>query len=139
MKRLIFVCLTILLSVNLHAEEVAWQDYASARAMETDKPLFVFAEMQFCSSCQKMKRDVFSQADVVDYLNAHFVPVKEKSYGVFKVAFDDLQDAYGNALKVKGYPALMVVQGDRYRIMYGYQDPEKLKMMLEMMVKHMES
>ena len=139
MKRILLLCMSALFSFHLSASDIAWQDYKTARSGNTDKPLFVFAEMQFCSACQKMKRDVFSQPDVAAYLNTHFVPVKEKSYGLFKVTFDDLKDKQGNALKVQGYPALMVVKGDSYRLMYGYQDAEKLKMMLEMMVKHMES
>ncbi|RLI74940.1 hypothetical protein DRO97_04640 [Archaeoglobales archaeon] len=40
-----------------------------------NKPLFIFISSPTCPYCTKMKKDVFSDPEVISYLKTNFVPV----------------------------------------------------------------
>ena len=61
-------------------DAVQWLDYEDARALKSSKPIFVFAEMTFCSACKKMRNEVFVQQDIIDTLNNQFIPANQFSF-----------------------------------------------------------
>ena len=122
-------------SVNVFAEGINWHSYDEARALNSDKPIFVFAKMRFCSACSKMESEEFTDAELVSLLNEYFVPVKETNNFAFsKFAFDDLKDKNGSPLKFSGFPSVMLVMGDDYSISQGYKTATQLKTQLAKVV-----
>ena len=42
---------------------------------ELKKPMLIFFHLPYCYRCREMKRKVYSDPDVIAYLNDHFIPV----------------------------------------------------------------
>jgi thioredoxin-related protein len=132
MKKLLVIM--ILLAPLTWAKDevkVAWQDYEDARELNSEKMMFVFTEMRLCSVCQKMKKEVFTQPEIVNLLNDNFIPVKETNYLPTSFTFSDLKDKAGNDLNFRAWPAYIFLKGDDYKIIYGYKSPEEMKTLLE--------
>lgn len=119
------------ISSHFYTAEVKWHSYKEARAMNSDKPIFVFASMRFCTTCAVMEKDVFTDPVLAKRLNERFIPVKETINFMFSsFVFNDLKDKEGNELAFKGFPALMIVSGDNYSLSHGYKSIEQLQSML---------
>jgi thioredoxin-related protein len=119
-------------SPMLYTTEVEWHGYKEARAMNSDKPLFVFAKMRFCSTCAAMEKDVFTNTELAKKLNEDFIPVKETiNFALSSFVFDDLKDSKGEQLSFRGFPSVMIVKGDNYSISNGYKNVEQLHMILD--------
>jgi len=118
-------------SPYFYTAEVKWYSYKEARAMNSEKPVFVFASMRFCPTCAAMEKDVFTDPALAKILNERFIPVKEVTNFMFSsFVFDDLKDKEGNGLSFKGFPAIMIVSGENYSLRHGYKSVEQLKGML---------
>ncbi|WDQ16447.1 thioredoxin family protein [Rhodopirellula sp. P2] len=60
------------------ANEIAWaKDYASAKrhAAKADKPILLSFTANWCVPCRVMKRQVWADSQVMELVNAEFVPV----------------------------------------------------------------
>lgn len=134
-----WMLLLLMMPLSWAHADVEWMDYEEAREVSSDKPVFVFGEMQFCSACRAMKKEVFTDPDLAQFINDNFVPAKEKTYGLTSLKFKDLTDKKGEPLTAMGYPMLMVVKGDQYQMMYGYQSADKLKKILVMLLEKIPS
>ena len=127
----VFLILMLAFSGLASADEVNWVSYEEARALNSDKPIFVFAKMRFCGTCAKMEEDEFSDPELAKLLNESFIPVKETvNFAFSKFVFDDLKDKNGNTLKFSGFPSVMLVMGNNYSINQGYVSAEMLKTQL---------
>jgi hypothetical protein len=124
---------SLLLSKTAQAndwKDINWQSYEEARALDSDKPIFVFAELHFCGACKKMKEEVFNQADLIELINKRFVPVNMKAFGIFPNKLSDLKSESGETLSLIGSPALVVVYKDQYKLVYGFQNKAQLQKLL---------
>ena len=118
-------------SPYFYTAEVKWHSYKEARAMDSEKPIFVFASMRFCTTCAAMEKDVFTDPALAKVLNDDFIAVKETTnFMLSSFVFDDLKDKEGNGLSFKGFPAIMLVSGERYSLRHGYKNIEQLQSML---------
>lgn len=52
-----------------------WGDAAFAEARDLDRPIFLSIGYLTCRGCQVMKEETFSQPEVIEFLNKHFVPI----------------------------------------------------------------
>ena len=138
MKKVILMLLLIPF-FSLADTEINWLDYEDARAQNSSKPIFVFGEMKFCSTCQAMKAEVFSQPAVAKLLNERFLPVKHTSYITGNHKFKDLKDKNGKPLKIVGSPAYVMITGDEYKLAYGFKSEEEMKKMLNYILSTSES
>ncbi len=90
-------------------------DKAYKEAQEAHKPLFVFIERRHppCHWCEKMKHTTLSDANISNYINEHFIPVKlEKSTSIYP---DELYPNY--------VPTMYVITGDKViKTIVGYWD-----------------
>lgn len=76
-----------------------------ASAKTANQPVFVDVYTDWCGPCKQMDKEVFTNAGVGDYLNAHFLSVKvdaEKGEGI------EVQDRY----QVGAYPTLLFLNPD---------------------------
>jgi thioredoxin-related protein len=124
---------------SLADTEINWLDYKDAREQKSSKPIFVFGEMKFCSTCQAMKAEVFSQPEIISLLNEQFLPVKHTSYITGNHKFKDLKDKEGNPLKIVGSPAYVMITGDEYKLAYGYKSKDEMKKMLNYILMQSKS
>lgn len=124
------------ISPSLYAAEIKWYGYKEARAMQSDKPIFVFAKMRFCSTCAAMEKDVLTDPALAKVLNEHFIPVKETiNFAFSSFVFDDLKDDAGEQLEFRGFPAVMIVKGDKYLVKHGYKNVEQLSAIIDNALK----
>jgi thioredoxin-related protein len=120
------------ISPMLYSAEVEWHNYKDARAINADKPIFVFAKMRFCTTCAAMEKDVFTDPILAKVLNERFIPVKETTnFALSSFVFDDLKDDEGEQLNFRGFPAVMIVKGDNYSLSHGYKSAEQLHAILD--------
>lgn len=52
-----------------------WGDAAFQEARAEDRPIFLSIGYLTCRGCQVMKQETFSQPEVIEFLNAHFIPI----------------------------------------------------------------
>lgn len=67
-----------LLSFSLYASDITWFDSyvkAAKTAKSENKPMLVFMNMPGCGSCKYMKENVFTDENIVAYLNKNYVSV----------------------------------------------------------------
>lgn len=141
MKKLLFVLVTAIVilpslyaavSPQFYKAEIKWKGYKEARTITSDKPIFVFAKMRFCSACAEMEKEVFTDPNLAKTLNKHFIPVKETINLAFSsFVFDDLKDEKGEILEFRGFPAVMIVIGDKYIVEHGFKSIKQLNTLLE--------
>lgn len=63
--------------VSSSFNENNWYSYEEGLeiAKKESKPMFIFISSPTCPLCRKMKEDVFSDPEVIDYIKSNFVPV----------------------------------------------------------------
>lgn len=123
MKKLIlgtFVALA--LTGAMAAESVAWQtDAVKAQAQaKTEKKLVLldFTGSDWCSWCIKLNKEVFSQPEFAEYAKKNLVcvevdfPIKKKLSDAQKKANDALAKKYD----IKGYPTIIVLNGEGQKV-----------------------
>lgn len=61
-----------------YMKETVWYSLEEAQklASANDKKVLVFAEAAWCTYCNKMEREVFTDPGVIEVLKKHFYPVK---------------------------------------------------------------
>jgi hypothetical protein len=116
------------------SQEINWLDDEDARQLDSDKPIFVFGEMTFCSACKKMKKEVFVETDIIKTLNEEFIPVRMSTLGIFPNTLDDLVDDQGEPLKLNGSPGFVVIQNNQYSVFYGFQSADTLRKVFDLVL-----
>ena len=120
------------ISPSFYITKVKWHTYEEARSNNSDKPIFVFAKMRFCTTCAAMETDVFTEPALAKQLNEDFIPVKETiNFMLSRFVFDDLRDNQGEQLTFRGFPAVMIVKGERYSLSHGYKNAKQLQVLLD--------
>ena len=79
-RAVLFSCLTLLTTPILSAEveAISWTknvDEAYKIASESGRPLVIYATMNRCPYCTKMKNNTLSDPQVIKQLNEGFIPV----------------------------------------------------------------
>lgn len=105
MKKLFFACLLVpyIMSAQIKFEEGSWED-AVAKSQKTGKLIFLDAFATWCRPCKEMEEYTFTDLEVANYYNAHFINVHldmEKYPGV------ELAEQY----VVMAYPTLLFING----------------------------
>jgi thioredoxin-related protein len=65
-------------STNKHDEEIKWYDFQEGyeKSIKDNKMLFVDSYTDWCGYCKLMDRNTFSDPEIIQVLNTHFIPVK---------------------------------------------------------------
>lgn len=60
---------------------IKWYSYEEGVSLgkKLEKKVFLFFWADWCTYCRKMDKETFTHPPVIDYLNAHFIPVKINS------------------------------------------------------------
>ena len=85
--------------------EVNWYSYESGmdRIEEEGKKGFLYFFTEWCSYCKKMDQETFSEKEISDYLNDHYVPIRVDADKAPEIAGE-----YG----VNQYPLNIFLSGD---------------------------
>jgi len=102
---LFLLCLLLLFSSNtINAQTIAFSEESLPKLLERskkeNKPIFYMIYAEWCPHCNKMKKEVFNNAEVADFMNKNFI-----------CAWQDIEKEDGDAIKkkfeVKSYPAFV--------------------------------
>ena len=88
---------------SIRFEEGSYQEVL-AKAKKENKLLFIDCYTSWCGPCKMLARDVFTNNEVADYFNEHFISLKvdcEKGEG------PQLRERFG----VSSYPTLLSIDG----------------------------
>ncbi len=108
-KYLILLAFALLMGSNSYAQGIqfangTWKEL-KAKAEKENKLIFMDAYAEWCGPCKKMAKDVFTQKEVGDYFNKHFVNVKmdmEKGEGI----------GLSNDFGIQAYPTLLFINSE---------------------------
>lgn len=106
------------------AGEIQWMkdDFQGglARAKREDRLMLVYIWASWCAWCEKMKGEVFTDAQVKEVITQYYVPVR--------LDFDKAKNAdFAHRNYVWGMPAFLVFDGDGKKVgfMDGFQEKER--------------
>jgi uncharacterized protein YyaL (SSP411 family) len=132
MKNLLFISFAIIAfafvlkpSYHISKTEIdffkgTWNE-AIAKAKRENKPIFLDIYATWCGPCKMLKEKTFTNGEVVQFYNSHFINVSlngEKGDGVV------LAQKY----QIPGFPSLLILDSDEIPLYAsaGYMTPEDL-------------
>ena len=130
--------LAALAAAPAHAAGFAWKNWNAgmAEAKATGRPILVDVYTDWCGWCKRMDRDVYSRADVREYLARKFVTIKLDAESSDLATFEDRTMTLGaiaQRFKVSGYPTTIFLRasGEHLVNVPGYVPAERFLLMLE--------
>ena len=87
----------------------SWKE-AKEKAEESGKPIFVDAYATWCAPCKVMSKRIFTQAEVGDFYNKHFINFK---YDMEKGTGPKFRSRY----RIKAYPTLVYFNSNGKKVM----------------------
>ena len=152
--RILTILIIALLSTNAIAQKkIKWMTMNEAIEAQKEEPkkIFVDAYTAWCGWCKKMDKDTFAKADVAQYINDNFYPVKFDAEGNSTVDYKgqsftnvnykasrknsrNSQHDFARLMQVRGYPAIVFIDAvDGFQAFSGYKKPRQLEVVLRMM------
>ena len=133
-----FVALGLLLAPSLaRAGEVEWRSWNAgiAEAAATGRPVLVDVYTEWCGWCKRMDRDVYSRADVREYLASHFVTIKLDAESSAPGKYEGrslTSSGIAQRFRVSGYPTTVFLRanGEHLVNVPGYIPADRFKLML---------
>ncbi len=122
MKKIILGLTTALALFSATAAEVTWlTDATKAQAQaKADKKLVMldFTGSDWCGWCIKLHKEVFSQPEFVEYASKNIVAVEVDFPSKKKIsaAQQKANDALAAKYDIKGYPTLIILDGDGKKV-----------------------
>jgi thioredoxin-related protein len=119
------------------AAEPSWQSWNAGlqQAAQSRRPVLVDVYTDWCGWCKRMDRDVYSRADVREYLSQHFVIIKlDAESGEGATYGGERTSSRGIAMRfgVSGYPTTIFLRsnGEHLANVPGYVPAERFLSLL---------
>ncbi len=130
----------VTLSIGVSAQSIAWKTLEEAeklQQLEPTKPLFIDVYTTWCTWCKVMDKNTFSQSQVANYINKHFIPVKWDAQTKEQISFHDKTYAFNGYYNELTYyllndrlefPSMVFVnsKGVVENVLIGYHTEEEL-------------
>ena len=107
-------------SSGIHFFQGSYKD-ALVEAKKQNKPVFIDAYTSWCTPCKQLKQNTFTDKNVIQYMNEHFINVSV-----------DVEKGEGPALATKynvtHFPTMIIAdkEGNRLTFTIGYIQPDDL-------------
>lgn len=107
-QSIMFVFCSILFFANTcFAAGINWHNYSSSvfdQAKKQNKLVLIFGKAEWCHWCQQMKKEVYTNDDVIQQVNSHYIAV-----------YVDIDNdaAVANHYQISGVPTTIIMNGDR--------------------------
>lgn len=115
----------------------AWRDWDDGmrEAHQSGKPVLVDVYTQWCGWCKRMDRDVYSRADVRDYLEEKFVTIKLDAEARDPAPYQGrsfTSRSLAGHFRVTGYPTTLFLRPDGRHLVSvpGYVEGDKFLLLL---------
>ena len=92
---------------------IQWHSYGEGLdiAKKNGKPMFIFFYTDWCIYCKKMDKEVFSDREVISYMNSNYINIRvnpETDKGRMMIMGKETSAAYLMSMSgANGFPALM--------------------------------
>lgn len=108
-----------------------WGDVALLRAKLKHRPVALYFYDESCGFCDMMDKTTFSDPEIIEQLNAHFVPIKARGA--------DHEDIMKTLFGVTAYPGLAFLAPDGTLLVAvnGYVPPANYKKALGIIIQAM--
>lgn len=124
---LFFTLSFLFLSTVVNAQATQFSEESLPKLLERskkeNKPIFYMIYAEWCPHCNKMKRDVFTNAEVANFMNKNFI-----------CAWQDIEKENGDAIKkkfeVKSYPTFIFLDKDE-TVLYNLSGEFKADVLLQ--------
>ena len=149
-KQVIILGMLLVVSSAATAQDkVVWLEMNEAlvKSKEEDKKIFIDLYTDWCSWCKKMDKATFQKADIADYINSNFIPVKfnaeyrkditykgklysYSNYG--KRGYHELAAELSKNLGRLSYPTIIFLdeKQDVIQPIPGFQDPKSFEVIM---------
>lgn len=152
MKKVTSVVLFLLVSMFSQGQKIEWMTMNEALEAQKESPkkIFMDAYTDWCGPCKMLDRNTFSNADVAEYINTHYYPVKFNAEGTEKVTYRgkdfgnpqhdpnrrgrNSQHEFARAIGITAYPSLVFFdeKGDLIGPIPGYRTPHQIEVFLKL-------
>ncbi len=153
------ILLTIFFSAFLvftsFAQQIEWMSMKEALKSQEKEPrkIFMDAYTTWCGPCKMLDKNTFSNADVANFINKNYYPVKFNAEGNDTIVYQQREfknpnydparrgrnstHEFTRALKVTGYPSLVFFneEGGLIGPIPGYRTPHQLEVLLKLFQK----
>ena len=133
----LLACLATATASPAGPQSITWRNWNTglSAAASTGKPVLVDVHTDWCTWCKRMDRDVYSRADVREYLERKFVTIKlnaESDESVNYGGHSMTARALASTLNVTGYPTSIFLtrSGDHLANVPGYLPADRLLLLL---------
>jgi len=143
----------LFIGINSQAQEINWMSMNEALAAQEKEPkkIFMDAYTVWCGPCKMLDKNTFTNADVIEFVNENFYPVKFNAEGQEEIDFKgqvfknpqydpekkqrrNSPHQLARALKITGYPSLVFFDEEANLIapIPGYRTPQQLELYLKL-------
>jgi len=120
------------------ADPIEWMDLEEAQklSMETDTPIFVFVEAEWCIYCRQMEREVFPEDEVIRMMEEEYLPVSIDLDSREKMVFNGqemTEREFARMMEVTTTPTIIFISpdGDEMGRQLGYNPTDRFLALLQ--------
>lgn len=132
-----------LFSQDVSDRSIEWYEleHAQELARQNNGHVFVFTEAEWCSFCNKMKREIFPVKEIQNFLETNYYPVKIDIESDELLVFNGEQMTYrrfSQSMSVSATPTMIFLNdsGDVMGMQPGYLPERTFKALLEYVVSN---
>lgn len=118
MKKLLLAAAAVLMALQLNGADSSWlTDFAAAQKKAKDEKKLIlldFTGSDWCPPCMKLKKDVLSTKEFLDYTKTNFVLVEVDFPRRKQLPADQQQanQALSQKYNIEAFPTIIVVKSD---------------------------